>query len=93
MKGNVPIVENVLVWINSQSNMVVLNSDYSSIVLNNTTTTTYSAAKAGVLSITLGKGYAGSFLERLGLSIQYNVALNQNQITTIYNATRYRYEL
>ena len=45
-------------------------------VLNNTTATTYSAAKADVLPITLGKGYAGSFLERLGLSIQYNVALN-----------------
>jgi hypothetical protein len=62
-------------------------------VLNNTTTATYSAAKAGVLPITLGKGYAGSFLGRLGLSLQYNVALNQSQITTIYNATRYRYGL
>ena len=60
-------------------------------VLRNTTTASYSSATAGSLPITIGTGYAGSFLGKVGIVKQYNVALTQTEITTIFNATRTRY--
>jgi hypothetical protein len=60
-------------------------------VLINTTTASYSSATASSLPITIGTGYAGSFLGKVGIVKQYNIALTQTEITTIYNATRTRY--
>ena len=60
-------------------------------VLINTRTASYSSATASSLPITIGTGYAGSFLGRVGIVKQYNIALTQTEITTIFNATRTRY--
>ena len=60
-------------------------------VLNNTVSASYSAAVAGSFPITIGTGYAGTFLGKVGIVYQYNKALTQEQITTIYNATKSRY--
>jgi hypothetical protein len=64
---------------------------YINAVLRNTTTATYSSATAGSYPITIGTGYAGRFLGKVGLVYQYNKALTQTEITTIFNATRTRY--
>jgi len=60
-------------------------------VLINQSTASYSSATASSLPITIGTGYAGSFLGKVGIVKQYNVALTQSEITTIFNATRTRY--
>jgi hypothetical protein len=64
---------------------------YVNAVLRNTTTAIYSSATAGSSPITIGTGYAGRFLGKVGLVYQYNKALTQTEITTIFNATRTRY--
>ena len=60
-------------------------------VLNSTTTAAYTSATAGTSPITIGKGYAGSFLGKIGLVSQYNRALSQSEITQNFNATRSRF--
>ena len=60
-------------------------------VLNSTTTAAYTSATAGTSPITIGTGYAGPFLGNVGIVMQYNTALTQTEITTIFNATRSRY--
>lgn len=62
-------------------------------VLTNTNEASYTSATAGTSPITIGTGYAGSFLGKIGIVQQYNIALTQSEITTIYNATKSRYGL
>lgn len=60
-------------------------------VLNRTVSASYTSATAGSAPITIGTGYTNRFLGKVGLVYQYNTALTQDEITTIYNATKSRY--
>jgi hypothetical protein len=61
--------------------------------LSNTTTASYSGATAGNNPITIGTGYAGAFLGKVGVVYEYNRALTATEISTIYTATKSRYGL
>ena len=60
-------------------------------VLNRTVSASYTSATAGTSPILIGDGYTNEFLGKIGMVRQYNIALTQDDITTIYNATKSRY--
>ena len=60
-------------------------------VLNQTVSASYTSATAGTSPIIIGDGYTNEFLGKIGMVKQYNIALTQDDITTIYNATKSRY--
>ena len=65
----------------------------NSVLYTNTSAGSYVSTANGNSPITIGSGYAGTFIGDIFNVIVYNRSLSQNEISTIYNSTKTRFGL